>query len=173
MPDGINVLLAAGEALRDSGAPEAEQFDKSLQAFMNGADLAEAFGLNGEPGKRSARTRYQAQQRRLHLLKAWAAIGPDLSPTTRAEKLAESLGDEALSPTHYFDVDWAAEPWSRGCNSFMTTGVWTVWGHSLRNAQGRVHFAGAEMSPKFYGQMDGAVRTGETVAAEIISRLER
>ena len=45
--------------------------------------------------------------------------------------------------------------------------TWTDYGHLLREPEGRVHWAGAETSAVWNGYMDGAVRSGERVAAEV------
>ncbi len=46
-------------------------------------------------------------------------------------------------------------------------GTWTGYGPLLREPEGPIHWAGAETSPVWNGYMDGAVRSGERVAAEI------
>jgi monoamine oxidase len=53
----------------------------------------------------------------------------------------------------------------------MPPGVWTDWGAALRTPVGRLHWAGTETSEVFMGYMDGAVRSGERAAAEVVSRL--
>jgi monoamine oxidase len=96
-----------------------------------------------------------------------------LDPATRKETIlryaARHFGDRATRPSDYYEVNWAAEAWSRGCNSFMTTGVWTAWGYSLREPVGRIHWAGAETSSYFVGQMEGAVRSAETVVKTLLA----
>lgn len=86
-------------------------------------------------------------------------------------EVAGVLGDQANELTEYHEHYWAAEPWTRGCNSFLTTGAWTAWGSALREPVGRIHWAGAEISPKFVGQMDGAIRSAETAVESITSSL--
>lgn len=85
------------------------------------------------------------------------------------DDLAALLGPKAREPSAFHMIHWAAEAWSRGCNSFLTTGAWTGWGHALRAPVGRIHWAGAEMSARFVGQMEGAVRTAEAAVAAILS----
>ncbi len=84
------------------------------------------------------------------------------------DDLANALGREARKSTAVHLINWAAEPWSRGCNSFLTTGAWTAWGHTLREPVGSVRWAGAEVSERFVGQMEGAVRTAENAVAGIL-----
>jgi monoamine oxidase len=51
--------------------------------------------------------------------------------------------------------------------------VWTRFGSVLREPCGRVHWAGTETSPVWNGYMDGAVRSGERVAAEVLTALSQ
>jgi monoamine oxidase len=82
------------------------------------------------------------------------------------------FGKTAKNPTAYVEQDWNSEEWSRGCyGAFFPPGVWTGYGHSLRTPVGRVHWAGAETSLEWAGYMEGAVRSGERVAAEVIPLL--
>jgi monoamine oxidase len=53
------------------------------------------------------------------------------------------------------------------------TGLWTTFGTALRQPVGRVHWAGTETSDVWNGYIDGAVRSGERVAQEVIMRDER
>ena len=69
------------------------------------------------------------------------------------------------------EKDWAEEGWSAGCyGGRLTPGVWTQLGPALRAPVGRVHWAGTETSPVWNGYMDGAVRSGERVAREVLAR---
>lgn len=99
------------------------------------------------------------------------SLEPDARRRAVLDHLAAGLGPQATSPVGYHEVYWAAEPWSRGCNSFMTTGAWTAWGHALRAPVGRIHWVGAEYASVFVGQMDGAVRTAEAAANAVGARL--
>jgi monoamine oxidase len=44
-------------------------------------------------------------------------------------------------------------------------------GPALREPIGRLHWAGTETSPVWNGYMDGAVRSGERAAAEVLAAL--
>jgi monoamine oxidase len=46
--------------------------------------------------------------------------------------------------------------------------VLTEFGPALREPCGRIHWAGTETSAKVYGFIDGAVRSGERVATEVM-----
>jgi monoamine oxidase len=82
------------------------------------------------------------------------------------------FGDKAGSPTGYLETFWAAEAWSRGCPvGIAGTGLYTAYGPALRAPVGRIHWAGTETSTYWNGYMDGAVRSGERAAAEVLASL--
>jgi monoamine oxidase len=53
----------------------------------------------------------------------------------------------------------------------MGTGVWTRYAQALREPVGRIHWAGSETSDVWNGYMDGAVRSGERAAEEVLAAL--
>ncbi len=53
----------------------------------------------------------------------------------------------------------------------MPTGVWSSYGPALRLPTGRLHWAGTETATVWNGYMDGAVQSGERVAAEVLAAL--
>lgn len=80
------------------------------------------------------------------------------------------FGPRAASPLEYLERDWTAEEFTRGCyGAHFTPGVWTGYGPALRAPVGRIHWAGAECSAVWNGYMEGAVRSGEQVAGEVLS----
>lgn len=82
--------------------------------------------------------------------------------------LAAYFGSEAAAPLEYVEKDWAADEWIRGgYGAHLAPGTWTDYGHLLRTPEGPIHWAGAETSAVWNGYMDGAVRSGERVAAEV------
>lgn len=84
--------------------------------------------------------------------------------------LAEYFGPRALQPTDFVELDWATEEWTGGCyGAHFPTGVWTQFGPALREPIGPIHWAGTETAAEWNGYMDGAVRSGERVAAEILA----
>lgn len=86
------------------------------------------------------------------------------------EEVARAFGPAASEPIDYEDQNWPAEEWSRGCfGAWMGPGVMTSVGSSIRQPYGRVHWAGTETSPKWMGYVDGAIRSGERSAEEILS----
>ncbi len=86
--------------------------------------------------------------------------------------LVAYLGEQARSPVDYFEVDWAAEEWSGGGFSVsLAPHILSKYSVDLRTSYGRIYWAGAETSAKSYGYMDGAVRSGERVAQELLELL--
>ena len=96
-----------------------------------------------------------------------------LPPEERKELVLSVLekffGPRSADPEEYVERDWAAEEWSRGCyGGRFGTGVWTGYGEALREPVGRVHWAGTETAEVWNGYMDGAVRSGERAAREVL-----
>ena len=99
--------------------------------------------------------------------------------TPRAERRAQVLenfasffGAEASDPLDYFETNWPAERWSRGGPVGVPgPGVLVGQGSALRRPIGRIHWAGTETSTYWNGYMDGAVRSGERAAREVLDRL--
>jgi monoamine oxidase len=53
----------------------------------------------------------------------------------------------------------------------LPPGTLTRYGHLLREPMGRIHWAGTETATINHGSIDGAVRSGERAAAEILDRV--
>jgi monoamine oxidase len=86
--------------------------------------------------------------------------------------LARTFGERARRPERFIEQDWAREQWTGGgpvC--FMPPGVWTGFGRSIREPFGPIHWAGTETSGVWSGYMDGAVRSGERAAREVLAAL--
>ncbi len=82
------------------------------------------------------------------------------------------FGPAAGRPRQLIEHNWASEPYARGCYAgFMPPGVWSDFGAALRAPVGRIHWAGTETAEVFTGYMDGAVRSGERAAGEVVHRL--
>ena len=83
--------------------------------------------------------------------------------------VAERFGGKALTPVDYLEQNWTVERYSGGgMISHMPPGVLTEFGPALRAPCGRIHWAGTESSARMYGFIDGAVRSGERAAAEVV-----
>ncbi|TVP57176.1 MAG: FAD-dependent oxidoreductase [Halomonadaceae bacterium] len=78
------------------------------------------------------------------------------------------FGDQALAPERYIDHAWSTEQWSRGCYAGVPgPGLISRVGVSARQPLGRVHWAGTETATRWNGYIEGAILSGERVAAEI------
>ncbi len=82
--------------------------------------------------------------------------------------LARWFGPEAGEPTAIVEQDWNSEVWSRGCPvGVVAPGVLTSFGNNLRQAVGRIHFAGTETATVWNGYLEGALESGERAAREL------
>jgi monoamine oxidase len=99
-----------------------------------------------------------------------------LPPTARkqaiVDEFAAAFGEEARGDSEYFDLDWTAERWTKGCptGSFSPRQM-SRYGSWIRPTIGRIHWAGTETADYWAGYMDGAVRSGERAAKEVTSAL--
>ncbi len=82
------------------------------------------------------------------------------------------FGSAAASPDAYLERVWAQEEFTRGCyGCLMPPGGWVSLGPALRAPVGRLHWAGAETATTWNGYMDGAVRSGESAARDVLAQL--
>jgi monoamine oxidase len=87
------------------------------------------------------------------------------------DALTARLGPRAASPVEYVETPWFAEEWTRGCSfAHIRPGYLSRYGRLLREPFARVHWAGTETATVSHGAMDGAARSGERVAREILAR---
>jgi monoamine oxidase len=85
-------------------------------------------------------------------------------------ELAERYGPRASQPIGYLETDWSAERWSLGgMIAHFAPGVLTSYGTALRTPVARIHWAGTERATEMHGLMEGAVRSGERAAAEVLA----
>jgi monoamine oxidase len=85
--------------------------------------------------------------------------------------LTARLGQRAASPTDFVETAWWTEEWTRGCSmAHLPPGILTQYGRLLREPFERVHWAGTETSTTSHGAIDGAVRSGQRAAREILDR---
>lgn len=96
-----------------------------------------------------------------------------LSDQERKQRILESLshyyGPEALNPVVYYESDWGSEEWTRGAYaaSFDLGGLHR-YGADLRTPVGPIHFACSDLAGAGYQHVDGAIRMGHLVAADIV-----
>ncbi len=99
------------------------------------------------------------------------ALDPSERRRAVLDALSARLGPRAASPTEFIETAWWNEDWTRGCSmAHLPPGALTRYGRLLREPFGRVHWAGTETSTTSHGAIDGAVRSGERAAAEILDR---
>jgi monoamine oxidase len=102
--------------------------------------------------------------------RALGALDPDERRRVVLDTLTARFGRRATRPVHYEDIDWARERWTRGCSlAHMPPGVLTQLGRALRAPVGRIHWAGTETATVSHGTIDGAIRSGERAAAEVLA----
>jgi len=83
-------------------------------------------------------------------------------------------GPEAANPNSSFELDWTQEAWTRGCPVGHTLrNVLHRYGPALNRPFRHVHWAGTETADYWNGYMDGAVRSGERAAREVLKALRR
>jgi monoamine oxidase len=106
----------------------------------------------------------------------WARELGRVAPAERRAAVVDCFGrlfgPRAREPRAFVERVWADEEWSRGCyGCHMPTGAWTAYGPALRAPIGPLHWAGAEYATVWSGYMDGAVRSGERSARELLDVL--
>jgi monoamine oxidase len=99
-----------------------------------------------------------------------------MSPQEGRDKVlgefAGFFGEEARNAKDYFDTRWTTEQWSRGCPvGIAGPGTLLAYGDQLRAPVGAIHWAGTETSTYWNGYMDGAVRSGQRAAKEVLDEL--
>jgi monoamine oxidase len=140
--DGLN-----GQAASDEG-PVKVTFDNSPPSGTPGILMA---FMEANDGRRWARA--TVEERREAALACFV----------------RSFGPKAADPIEYLERDWMAEEFSRGCyGAHLAPGVWTAYGEALAAPVGRIRWAGAECSPVWNGYMEGAVRSGEAAADDVL-----
>jgi monoamine oxidase len=98
-----------------------------------------------------------------------AALAAEVRRKTVLDALAARFGARAAKPAAFVETSWWKEDWSRGCSmAHFTPGTLTRHGALLRAPFGRVHWAGTETSTISHGAIDGAIRSGERAAAEVL-----
>lgn len=107
--------------------------------------------------------------------RAWSG----LAPAERKEAVFEhfrsvfaSLVAKVPKPVDYIEQIWWNEEFSQGCPCpAMPPGLLSEVGNEMGKRHGNVHLVGTEMSDVWRGYMEGAVRSGEQGAEEVIEEL--
>ncbi|HEY9311720.1 flavin monoamine oxidase family protein [Williamsia sp.] len=88
------------------------------------------------------------------------------------QNFVDYFGPEARDHLDYGVFKWDLEPWSQGGPVAVSRpGTLTRYGRALRAPIGPIHWAGTETSDYWTGYMDGAVRSGQRAAAEVLRSL--
>jgi monoamine oxidase len=108
-----------------------------------------------------------------HDARAWAKLSAAGRKKATLDNLALLFGAQARQATGYVEgYTVTQEPWIRGCPTAVAApGAFLELGPALRRPVGRVHWAGTETSTFWFGYMDGAVRSGERAAVEVVKKL--
>jgi monoamine oxidase len=84
-------------------------------------------------------------------------------------ELVDRFGSKAQAPQEYHEQNWTLERYSGGgMIGHAPPGVLTEFGYTLREPCGRIHWAGTESSAIMCGWIDGAIRSGERAASEVM-----
>lgn len=104
-----------------------------------------------------------------HKARVLARTSPDERRTVVLDILRRRFGSRSAHPVQMVEENWAEQEWTRGCSmAHFGTGVLTNHGRAIRQPVGRIHFAGTETAGTSHGAIDGAVRSGERVATEVL-----
>jgi monoamine oxidase len=88
------------------------------------------------------------------------------------DAIVARFGAEGAEPLGLYEQDWAAEEYTRGCYmAHFPPGALRGFGPLIAEPWGRVHWAGSESSPVRLGSIDGAIRSGERAAREVLDAL--
>lgn len=99
-------------------------------------------------------------------------LEPDARRARALECFASLFGDEARHPIDYVDHRWSAEPFAAGGpTAAVPPGSWTTYGPSLRTPVDGIFWAGTETADRWPGFLDGAVRSGQRAADEVVDHL--
>ena len=135
----------------DTGGPVNASFDDSPPEGSPGV-------LFGFVGGDNART--------------YNAMSPSARQSAVVNQYVNWFGSQAANPIAYFDTNWSDEVWTRGCPvGIPSLGTLLAYGPLIRQPVGRIHWAGTETSTYWNGYMDGAVRSGERAAQEVLAGL--
>jgi monoamine oxidase len=139
----------------DTGGPVSATFDDSPPDATSSRGPGVIFGFVGGDNARS-----------------YAAMSLAARRSAVLNQYANFFGSQALNAHAFFETSWCGEPWTRGCPvGIPSTGTLLAYGPWIKQPIGRIHWAGTETSNYWNGYMDGAVRSGERAATEVLAEL--
>ena len=99
-------------------------------------------------------------------------MGAEKRKETVLHELALRFGPKAAHPRGYSETNWSTEQWSLGgMMGHLPTGVLTSYGVALHEPVGHLYWAGTERATEMHGLMEGAVRSGEKAAQDVLQAL--
>lgn len=102
----------------------------------------------------------------------WSQVPAEERQEAVIQQLVRLFGEDARHPVEYIEQDWLNFPWTRGAYfPNLPPGMLTRYGHVFRQPFQRIHWAGTETECEWTGSMEGAVRSGERVAQEVLQRV--
>jgi monoamine oxidase len=100
------------------------------------------------------------------------AMSPSARRSAVINQFVNFYGSRARAARGVFETSWSGEQWTRGCPvGIPGLGTLLAYGSRLRRPVNRIHWAGTETSDYWNGYMDGAVRSGQRAASEVLSEL--
>ena len=99
----------------------------------------------------------------------WRRVSENERRKTVLDDLTEMVGVAAGQPTQWFAHSWADDEFSRGgyC-AHMPPGLWTKYGRQGQQATSNIHWASTESASQWTGYIEGAIRSGHSVARDIL-----
>ncbi|RWA06190.1 hypothetical protein EKO27_g8912 [Xylaria grammica] len=106
----------------------------------------------------------------------WAALSTPERETSLLAQLEQLYGVEDIKKEfkQMLTYEWVHDEfagWGCPCTSLAPGVLDTLGGDGLREPCGNLHFAGTETAGEWKGYMEGAVRSGERAAAEVVKDL--
>ncbi|XP_013415835.1 amine oxidase [flavin-containing] [Lingula anatina] len=104
-----------------------------------------------------------------------AQLGREEKISQQCKSLAKIFNSQdALTPSGYEEVDWMSEAFSLGGFSHAyPPGVLTKYKNLLREPVGRCYFGGAETAAPGTAGLEGAVRSGQRAARQVLNAMGR
>lgn len=100
-----------------------------------------------------------------------ASLAPDADPRDGVvPALVALFGDLAAAPVSFHAYDWSTDPWASGCTTALPVGVLTEVPGAAEPV-GPIHWAGTETAETWIGCVDGAIRSGQRAATEVLTAI--
>jgi len=104
-----------------------------------------------------------------HHARQVSLLAPEARKQLLLGEVAKRFGPRALTPIDYHEANWSTQQWTRGCfTGFLTPGATTLFRSAVRDPVGPLHWAGTETATDWPSFIDGAVRSGERAAVEVL-----